>query len=261
MENQEGENKVFKLKDEYAQYLKEQVKIVIDGIEINLWQHHTSYSVSSHEGWNKVRSYTELNSKTRGENGNLVFSGTLQIPRREALEYAVKLGFKVRSNVSKNTDFIIVGSDNVSPTKISKALRLNEEKGANINFVDENTFLSMVDETLIEDYGEPIPMSNINEYKKVKKQKTRVKKQGAVKFISDKLNGLTFVVSGVFSLFSRTELKNLIEQNGGKVSSSISKKTSYIVAGENMGPSKLAKAQDLGVAIIDEQRFSELINQ
>ena len=76
---------------------------------------------------------------------------------------------------------------------------------------------------------------------------------------SEKLAGLTFVVSGVFTLFSRDELKNLIEQNGGKVSGSISKKTSYIVAGENMGPSKLEKATELGVAIIDEQQFSEMI--
>jgi DNA ligase (NAD+) len=76
---------------------------------------------------------------------------------------------------------------------------------------------------------------------------------------SDKLTGLTFVISGVFSLFSRDELKALIEQNGGKVSGSISKKTSYIVAGENMGPSKLAKAEELGVVIIDENKFSEMI--
>jgi DNA ligase (NAD+) len=76
---------------------------------------------------------------------------------------------------------------------------------------------------------------------------------------SDKLAGLTFVVSGVFSLFSRDELKNLIEQNGGKVSGSISKKTNYIVAGENMGPSKLEKATELGVAIIDENQFSGMI--
>jgi DNA ligase (NAD+) len=75
-----------------------------------------------------------------------------------------------------------------------------------------------------------------------------------------KLEGLVFVVSGVFSKFSRDELKNSIEQNGGKVSSSISKKTSYIVAGENMGPSKLAKAEKLEVAIINEDRFLELIS-
>jgi DNA ligase (NAD+) len=76
---------------------------------------------------------------------------------------------------------------------------------------------------------------------------------------SDKLAGLTFVVSGVFTLFSRDELKELIEKNGGKVSGSISKKTSYIVAGENMGPRKLAKAEELGVAIIDEHKFSEMM--
>ena len=76
---------------------------------------------------------------------------------------------------------------------------------------------------------------------------------------TNKLAGLTFVVSGVFSLFSRDELKNSIEQNGGKVAGSISKKTSYIIAGENMGPSKLQKAQDLGVAIIDENKFMEMI--
>jgi DNA ligase (NAD+) len=76
---------------------------------------------------------------------------------------------------------------------------------------------------------------------------------------SEKLAGLTFVVSGVFTLFSRDELKNLIEQNGGKVSGSISKKTSYIVAGENMGPSKLEKATELGVKIIDENEFSGMV--
>ena len=76
---------------------------------------------------------------------------------------------------------------------------------------------------------------------------------------TNKLEGLTFVVSGVFSLFSRDELKHTIEQNGGKVSGSISKKTSYVVAGENMGPSKLQKAQDLGVEIINEDRFAEMV--
>ncbi|MBW6483688.1 MAG: NAD-dependent DNA ligase LigA [Vicingaceae bacterium] len=76
---------------------------------------------------------------------------------------------------------------------------------------------------------------------------------------SNKLEGLTFVVSGVFTLFSRDELKDSIEKNGGKVSSSISKKTSYIVAGENMGPSKLQKAQELGVKIIDENAFLAMV--
>ena len=74
------------------------------------------------------------------------------------------------------------------------------------------------------------------------------------------LNGNTFVVSGVFENVSRDELKKLIEDNGGKVSSSISSKTNYVVAGENMGPSKKAKAESLGVAIISEGDFLQMIN-
>jgi len=77
---------------------------------------------------------------------------------------------------------------------------------------------------------------------------------------TDKLHGNIFVVSGVFHQLSRNEFKKAIEDNGGKVSSSISKKTTYIVAGDNMGPSKLAKAQDLGITIITEQDFIDMIN-
>lgn len=73
------------------------------------------------------------------------------------------------------------------------------------------------------------------------------------------LQGNTFVVSGVFTKVSRTELKKLIEDNGGKVSGSISGKTNYVVAGENMGPSKKTKAEDLGVPIITEDDFLEML--
>ena len=59
---------------------------------------------------------------------------------------------------------------------------------------------------------------------------------------------------------TRNELKKAIEDNGGKVSSSISKKTSFVVAGDNMGPSKLIKAQDLGIEIISEQDFLNKIS-
>ncbi|CAM1347075.1 NAD-dependent DNA ligase LigA [Tenacibaculum insulae] len=77
---------------------------------------------------------------------------------------------------------------------------------------------------------------------------------------TDKLAGSVFVVSGVFHQMSRNELKKAIEDNGGKVSSSISKKTSFIVAGDNMGPSKLAKAESLSIPIISEQDFIDLIS-
>ena len=76
---------------------------------------------------------------------------------------------------------------------------------------------------------------------------------------TEKLQGQTFVISGVFSKVSRTELKKLIEDNGGKASGSISSKTNYLVAGENMGPSKLQKAEKLGVPIISEDDFLTMI--
>lgn len=77
---------------------------------------------------------------------------------------------------------------------------------------------------------------------------------------TDTLKGQTFVVSGVFTKVSRDELKKLIEDNGGKASSSISSKTNYVVAGDNMGPSKKTKAESLGVAIISEDDFLQMIS-
>ena len=76
---------------------------------------------------------------------------------------------------------------------------------------------------------------------------------------TNKLEGNSFVVSGVFETVSRTELKKLIEDNGGKVSSSISSKTSYVVAGANMGPSKRNKADALNIPIIGEKDFLQMI--
>ena len=78
--------------------------------------------------------------------------------------------------------------------------------------------------------------------------------------VSDKLAGQVFVVSGVFEKFSRDELKKAIEDNGGKVGSSISSKTNYVVAGDNMGPAKLEKANQLGVKIITEDEFISLLS-
>ena len=73
------------------------------------------------------------------------------------------------------------------------------------------------------------------------------------------LEGLTFVVSGVFERFSRDEIRAHIEQHGGKVAGSISGKTSYLLAGEKMGPEKRKKAEKLGVKIISEQEYMEMV--
>jgi DNA ligase (NAD+) len=81
----------------------------------------------------------------------------------------------------------------------------------------------------------------------------------AIANTGNKLAGLTFVISGVFNNHSRDQLKELIELNGGKNVSSISGKTSYLLAGDNMGPEKLKKAQNLGVKLISEEVFKEMI--
>lgn len=77
---------------------------------------------------------------------------------------------------------------------------------------------------------------------------------------SDLLAGKTIVISGVFSLHSREEYKEIIEKNGGKNSGSISKKTSFVLAGDNMGPSKLEKARTLGIPVINENEFLAMLN-
>ena len=76
---------------------------------------------------------------------------------------------------------------------------------------------------------------------------------------SDKLAGQSIVISGVFQHYSRDEYKLFIEQNGGKNVGSISSKTSFILAGDNMGPSKLQKAEKLGIRIVSEEEFLEMI--
>jgi DNA ligase (NAD+) len=76
---------------------------------------------------------------------------------------------------------------------------------------------------------------------------------------TDVLKGQSFVISGIFEKVSRDDLKKMIEDNGGKVGSSVSSKTTYLVAGDNMGPSKRTKAESLGVKIISEDEFLAML--
>jgi DNA ligase (NAD+) len=78
--------------------------------------------------------------------------------------------------------------------------------------------------------------------------------------VSNVLDGKSIVISGVFTRHSRDEYKHIIEVNGGKNVSSISKKTDYVLAGENMGPAKLEKATKLGITILDEDTFLSMIS-
>ncbi|MGB5270346.1 MAG: NAD-dependent DNA ligase LigA [Eudoraea sp.] len=123
---------------------------------------------------------------------------------------------------------------------------------------------------MVDEIGERIAESTVNFFSEEKNREliNRLKGYGLQFSLTDeqlegqteKLKGQTFVVSGVFEKVSRTELKKNIEDNGGKVSSSISSKTSYVVAGANMGPSKKEKADKLGIPIISEDDFLAMIN-
>ena len=128
---------------------------------------------------------------------------------------------------------------------------------------------SLMDLILVDEIGERIAQSVIDFFDNQENQIIieRLKNYG-VQFeivekinpnATDKLQGKTFVVSGVFSLYSRDELKQAIEDNGGKVGSSISAKTDYVVAGDNMGPAKLDKANKLNIPIISEEDFKAMI--
>jgi DNA ligase (NAD+) len=83
--------------------------------------------------------------------------------------------------------------------------------------------------------------------------------QNTIELASNKLEGKSFIISGVFEKYSRDELKDLIEANGGKILSSISAKLNYLVAGDNMGPTKLEKALKLQIPIISDKELSEML--
>ncbi|TSD65942.1 NAD-dependent DNA ligase LigA [Inquilinus sp. KBS0705] len=87
-----------------------------------------------------------------------------------------------------------------------------------------------------------------------------VAEEKEVTLASDKLSGQSFIISGVFEKFSRDELKDIIEQNGGKILSSISAKLSYLVAGDNMGPAKLEKANKLNIPIISDDELLAMLS-
>jgi DNA ligase (NAD+) len=127
--------------------------------------------------------------------------------------------------------------------------------------------MSIEELTQIEDVGETIAHS-IKEYLFKPQNQEIIKrlKQHGLQFEiegdfhqSDKLKGLTIVISGTFKRWSRDELKELIERNGGKNTSSISKKTSYLLVGEDPGPEKIKKAKELAIKIINEDTFAKMI--
>lgn len=135
--------------------------------------------------------------------------------------------------------------------------------------IDNLRNASLMDLILVDEIGERIAQSVVEFFENNENQIIiqRLKDYGVqleTKTVfnpdaTDKLAGKTFVVSGVFTKFNRDDLKKAIEDNGGKVGSSISAKTDFVIAGDNMGPAKLEKATKLNVAIISEDDFIEML--
>ena len=131
--------------------------------------------------------------------------------------------------------------------------------------------MSATYEQLLEapEVGEKIAQSVIDFFKsKNHKQEIERLKRAGLQFTviekeivkeSDSLNDQSFVISGVFQNYERDDLKDVILKNGGRVLSSVSGKLDYLLAGDNMGPSKREKAEKLGVKIISEQDFEKLL--
>lgn len=136
--------------------------------------------------------------------------------------------------------------------------------------IDAIRSASLMDLILVDEIGEKIAQSVIEFFDNPENVRIidRLKQYGVQMELvevhnpnaTDKLAGKTFVVSGVFEKFSRDDLKKAIEDNGGKVGSSISSKTDYVVAGDNMGPAKLEKANQLKIPIITEIDFLAMIS-
>ena len=119
----------------------------------------------------------------------------------------------------------------------------------------------------IDGFGEILAQSVYNGFREPHRVKLieRLKELGlkmsySSQQVSDKLSGLTFVLTGTLPTLKRDEAKAMIEQRGGKVSGSVSKKTSYVVAGEEAG-SKLTKANELGITVLTEEQFLQMMGE
>lgn len=136
------------------------------------------------------------------------------------------------------------------------------------NTIDSLQWASVEQLCAIEDVGPQIAENIVRYFEDIRNLEIldRLRKAGlqfegeaAEEPTSDKLTGLSIVISGTFAHHSRDEYKALIEANGGKNVGSVSKKTSFILAGENMGPEKRKKAEDLGVRLVSEEEFLQML--
>jgi DNA ligase (NAD+) len=171
-------------------------------------------------------------------------------------------GIAESKNISFEKVLFSIGIRYVGET-VAKKLALHFR---NIDALENANYEELVN---VEEVGSKIAESillffqneiNITLVEKLKNQGLQFEiNENSTSYVSDKLNGKSFVVSGVFTKFSREQVKKMIEENGGKNVSSISAKTDFVLAGENMGPEKLKKAKTLNVPVISEDDFLKML--
>jgi DNA ligase (NAD+) len=216
-----------------------------------------------------------------GETVALLFNNGLVHNYADLYELTVEQILPLERMAQKSAENLVNGVENSKSIPFERVLyalgirfvgeTVAKKLAKHYKSIDALSQASIMDLVLVDEIGERIAQSVIDFFENQENRLIieRLKSYGVqfetIEIINpnatNKLSGKTFVVSGVFEQFSRDDLKKAIEDNGGKVGSSISAKTDYVVAGANMGPAKLEKAVKLNIPIISETDFMELINE
>lgn len=216
-----------------------------------------------------------------GETVALLFNNNLVHNYADLYELTVEQVLPLERMAQKSAENLINGIENSKKIPFENVLyalgiryvgeTVAKKLAKHYKNIDALQQASLMDLILVDEIGDRIANSVIEFFENQENQNiiNRLKAYGIQFEIVEKINpnatqklaGKTFVVSGVFTIYSRDGLKEAIEDNGGKVGSSISAKTDYVIAGENMGPAKLEKANQLKIPIISENDFINLLNE
>ena len=216
-----------------------------------------------------------------GETVALLFNSGLVHNYADLYELTVEQILPLERMAQKSAENLVRGVENSKKVPFERVLyalgirfvgeTVAKKLAQHYKNIDALSKASLMDLVLVDEIGERIAQSVVDFFEnKVNRIIIDRLKSFGIQFetieisnpnATDKLAGKTFVVSGVFEEFSRDDLKKAIEDNGGKVGSSISAKTDYVVAGANMGPAKLEKAVKLNIPIISENDFMKMINE
>jgi len=216
-----------------------------------------------------------------GETVALLFNSGLVHNYADLYELTVEQILPLERMAQKSAENLVRGVENSKKVPFERVLyalgirfvgeTVAKKLAQHYKNIDALSQASLMDLVLVDEIGERIAQSVVDFFEnKVNRIIIDRLKSFGIQFetieisnpnATDKLAGKTFVVSGVFEELSRDDLKKAIEDNGGKVGSSISAKTDFVVAGANMGPAKLEKAVKLNIPIISENDFMKMINE